>query len=349
MVRDFLRAAISFAGAGIWWFIDKMWGDRVFAALKPRLPEWQIWTMTFDEWLRLLWMYAPLAVFLGLAIFFIRQGSRRMPTIQYAAPVAQSPPTTERRRYNWTIRQAYQYRVSLLGRLPTGDEMFDIFKEFRQEAIDGNITIRGIPLSLPPMLGLEQPHETILPTHWRTMNFYVIVYTLDADDKTAYEAPTEFDGIGKPEQPYYGLMVSEAQVEELWPQPSSASGNSFKPIHEVIAYVAAKLEEQRGDKYFPKTRTAIRQQALDGKLKLRGRVQIEGPEEALAHREVHEDIPPSYWANTTFNVLAVDAEARELYHTYPENSSAWDIRGGKDKKHYASILADWRQVQQLWP
>jgi len=253
MVSYLLRATASLVGAVVWWFVDKMWGDRVFSALKPHLPEWHLWAMSFEELLRLAVSYAPLLALVALAAFFFREGRRRTPgqatvdqsqrasvsikdgdsivaigaqhaagsinnlTSPAGAPVARQHP------YNWTVRQAYQYRVSLLGRRPTGDEMFDIFKEFRQEALDGTLIVRGIPRTLRPILGLEQPHKTIPPTHWRSMNFYVIAYTLDATNDEAYEAATEPDGLGKLVQLYYGLMVSEAQVKALWPPRNASS------------------------------------------------------------------------------------------------------------------------------
>jgi hypothetical protein len=390
MVSNFRRAAASFLGAAFWWFVDKMWGDRVFAALKPHLPEWHIWTMSLDEWLRLAFAYGPLAVLVALGVFFLRESRRKSdgpitadqsektnasvkagdksvvigvqhsagpisnlinPTFQYGVSPVEAPSVAKRRPYNWTIRQAYQYRISLMERPPTGEEMNKIFKEFRQEAIDGAFVIRGIPLMHSPILELDQPHETIPPAHWRTMDFYSMVYTLDASDEEAYRYATEPDGFGKPIQPFWGLMVSEAQVKELWPRPVEEVTSSFRPIHEVIAHVAAKLGEPPSNTFFPTSRRAIRQQALDGKLKLRGRIQIDDLRQpnSLVHREVHENIPQDYWANATFNVISSEPTAADHYHTFPENSAAWDIGGQKDKRHYASILADWNDVLKLWP
>ncbi|MEK6756217.1 MAG: hypothetical protein AABZ02_08710 [Bacteroidota bacterium] len=137
--------------------------------------------------------------------------------------------------------------------------------------------------------------------------------------------------------------------------PLSASGlvpadlNDFRPIHEVIAHAARETSEVQGKEFYPLARIAVRQAAIDGSLRLRGKRQISEPHSLLTFSSVHTDIPSSYWANSTINVLAAEAENAALYHTSPEAVWSWGKEGIYAKNYYAAIKADWTQVMALWP
>jgi len=76
-----------------------------------------------------------------------------------------------------------------------------------------------------------------------------------------------------------------------------APQKEFKPIHEVIAYVAERIGEPKDTKtLLPRTRTAIRQAASDGRVRFRGRKQVGqiASNAKLTFDTILTDIPKDY-------------------------------------------------------
>ena len=123
----------------------------------------------------------------------------------------------------------------------------------------------------------------------------------------------------------------------------------FMPIHEGIAHVAARIGDTEQNDFFAASRKALRQHALDGTLRMRGRKQIDGPAGRSHFRDVEEDIPKSYWADTVLNYLTIDPQCNEARQTQPENAAAWGPKGILASNSYAALRAYWPDVAALWP
>src|ERR1700736_6226950 len=123
---------------------------------------------------------------------------------------------------------------------------------------------------------------------------------------------------------------------------------AYVPLWRIIEYVARVVGDKREDKYYAKTRTLIRQAALDRKLKIRGRHEIQS-QNLTAFTQVHSDISPTYWSNSVINVLATAAETGTEYrHTDPETVYAWGPKGVYEENCYAQLRGNWDDVSHLW-
>lgn len=125
------------------------------------------------------------------------------------------------------------------------------------------------------------------------------------------------------------------------------------PIRRAIEYVAAWIGETSDDKKFwPKTRQAIRQAALDSKIKIRGRKQIDTHEQyRTIFRDVYSDIPATYWENSAINVLATDQQFEDGDHTEPEsmNAKSWGKEGILAINKYAGLRMNLDEIKREWP
>jgi hypothetical protein len=117
------------------------------------------------------------------------------------------------------------------------------------------------------------------------------------------------------------------------------------PIARLVAHVSNEIGEAAGTELFPATRRAIRQAALDGRIKLRGRKQIDVPGKT-EFSEVYTEIPAEYWKASVLNVLATDERHQPEYHTDPESVWAWGKRGIHEPNRYASILGNLFEFQR---
>lgn len=96
------------------------------------------------------------------------------------------------------------------------------------------------------------------------------------------------------------------------------------PMWEAIEYVAKSIGDAA--QFAPAARQAIRQLALDGALKIRGRKElVGGPPNQTTFSAVYSEIPPEYWRNSVLSVLATDRGAWSLggVHTDPETAASW--------------------------
>jgi hypothetical protein len=118
----------------------------------------------------------------------------------------------------------------------------------------------------------------------------------------------------------------------------------------MIDQIARVVGDKREARHYARTRLLIRQAALDGKLKIRGRREIaSGDQYRTAFTEVYTDVSPAYWANSVINVLATAAEFAEYYHTDPETVYAWGPKGIYEMNRYAGLRVNSDEVWQFWP
>src|SRR5947199_6757106 len=83
MATRFVKASLSAVGAALWWLADKLWGDRVFAWLRPMIPTWMAEPVVSD-WIESALSYGPFVALILLAIYFFWTGKResRQPTTE---------------------------------------------------------------------------------------------------------------------------------------------------------------------------------------------------------------------------------------------------------------------------
>ena len=77
MSTRFRKAFWSCTAAALWWLLDRLYGDAIFAWLKPSMPDWltdpPIWS-----WLDFAASYVPPAILVALGLFFYLSGRRQI-------------------------------------------------------------------------------------------------------------------------------------------------------------------------------------------------------------------------------------------------------------------------------
>ncbi len=144
----------------------------------------------------------------------------------------------------------------------------------------------------------------------------------------------------------------EAEIKRLTPiEPEWTS------MWKVVEYVSQAIGETNGnDKFWPETRTAIRQNLFRGKLRSQGKKHIQGRGSAPSTMsDVWEEIPVGYWKENMVHMMAtiqgeqltlndfVDYENVEP-HTAPEQSPF-----GSYNNSYYQVQVDWGDVLRVWP
>jgi hypothetical protein len=91
-------ALASYCGSALWWLCDKIWGDRIFAILKPMIPDWAVQGVPLAEILRQAQTWVPpiILVLIGTALF-VSQRRRLMAAATATVTDRERTPTAVRR------------------------------------------------------------------------------------------------------------------------------------------------------------------------------------------------------------------------------------------------------------
>jgi len=124
--------------------------------------------------------------------------------------------------------------------------------------------------------------------------------------------------------------------------------NRDTPLWKVIELVSSQINEQRDGHYFPKSRAYIRQQALDGRLTIWGRRQLDPPKpfkEIRKFSDVLTSIPREYWAISKLSAACTTPQeySDRIPSTLPEQSGSW----AEETSAYADLYANWEQAHKL--
>lgn len=122
------------------------------------------------------------------------------------------------------------------------------------------------------------------------------------------------------------------------------------PIWRAVAHIRVAINDTDHDKLYPTTLNVIRQAALDGKIKLRGRREIDtGGRQQFSN--VRSDISPEYWKVSTIGAMATDEryQGGSWPHTNPETAYAWGPKGVYEKNRYADLTVNMQEIRRLWP
>ena len=129
--------------------------------------------------------------------------------------------------------------------------------------------------------------------------------------------------------------------------------SSDSPIWKAIQHVALCIGEPKDTTYFPRARALIRQAALDRKLIIRGRKQLEDHPSWLTTRkfsEVLADIPPVYWRSSKINPYAsVEQDHVNNPYTLQESQLPEPQDVGNKNTAYADLRVTEHEVMSLWP
>ena len=114
--------------------------------------------------------------------------------------------------------------------------------------------------------------------------------------------------------------------------------------------LASAIGDSREPEHYARTRKCIRQAALDGQLRIRGRHEIESAgQDRTNFSDVYTEIPSAYWKHSIINALATGATCESDRHTKPETVYAWGLKGLQETNCYAGLQLNSDDVSQLVP
>jgi hypothetical protein len=76
MAPRYMQAAGSLALSGLWWLLDRLYGDKVFAVVRPMIPDWVVVGVPLSVIADKAISYGPPVLLFALAIYLLRRGSR---------------------------------------------------------------------------------------------------------------------------------------------------------------------------------------------------------------------------------------------------------------------------------
>jgi len=99
-----------------------------------------------------------------------------------------------------------------------------------------------------------------------------------------------------------------------------------EPLWKAVQHVAVCIGEATDARYFPRARAALRQKALDGKLKIRGKKQLQAGTNNFD--SVYTDVPLRYWEEFQIGpVAAVEHTHTDMVFTMPVSGAFLAWRG----------------------
>ncbi|MGA8612961.1 MAG: TIR domain-containing protein [Xanthobacteraceae bacterium] len=121
------------------------------------------------------------------------------------------------------------------------------------------------------------------------------------------------------------------------------------PLWRIIEQIASAIGDRREAEHYAKTRLYIRQAAAEGRLRIRGRHEIEvAGQERTNFSEIYTEIPSAYWKHSVINVLATGAAFEADRHTDPEKTPyAWGPKGLYEPNCYTGLQLNSDDVSQL--
>ncbi len=149
------------------------------------------------------------------------------------------------------------------------------------------------------------------------------------------------------------LCVRSEDFTWLVASLSGGEPDPFVPIHLAIKHVAAAIGDRNTDQHdpcFPDTRTALRQAAVLGKLRMRGHRQVHGPSDFQSFfDDIQTDIPSDYWRTAVIGPTAIDPNYSRAGHTMPKVANDWGSDWTKAKKQIANLHLNRDDLFKLWP
>lgn len=164
-----MRGFFSIGGAAVWWIVDRLYGDRIFAMIKPSLPDW-LTTPPLEQFGSFVFTWGVPAFFFGLGLFLLWR--RNEPSQQTRKPilVAKSDPEPERIRLLEFRDAAIVSGWNVHGN--TSLDGPDLLEGLRQAALDGVVRLWGRPYRNEfESLNRTEPLSEIPRDHWKEFRF----------------------------------------------------------------------------------------------------------------------------------------------------------------------------------
>jgi hypothetical protein len=138
------------------------------------------------------------------------------------------------------------------------------------------------------------------------------------------------------------------KVANAHPQTLEQRGEYDAPLWTVVEFISSKIRESKDGNFFPRSRGYIRQQALNGKLQLWGRRQLDLPgplKEVRNFSQALTLIPRGYWAISQLSAACTAPQeyADRIPFTFQEQPGSWP----EETNTYYDIHANWQQVENL--
>ena len=132
------------------------------------------------------------------------------------------------------------------------------------------------------------------------------------------------------------------------PLDGSTTPSPWAPRWRIIERIGSAIGDSREPEHYARTRLCIRQAALEGRLRIRGRHEIErAGQDQTNFSEVYTEIPSAYWKHSVINALATGATSEAGRHTKPETVFAWGPKGLNEPNCYAGLQLNSDDVFQL--
>jgi hypothetical protein len=144
-------------------------------------------------------------------------------------------------------------------------------------------------------------------------------------------------------------MTSPAHLGTTPPLQDPTTASPWVPLWRIIEQLASAIGDSREAEHYAKTRLYIRQVAAEGRLRIRGRHEIEvAGQERTNFSEIYTEIPPAYWKHSVINVLATGAAFETDRHTDPEKTPyAWGPKGIYEPNCYTGLQLNSDAASQL--
>jgi Predicted nucleotide-binding protein containing TIR-like domain len=144
-------------------------------------------------------------------------------------------------------------------------------------------------------------------------------------------------------------MTSPDHLGATPPLQDPTTASPWVPFWRIIEQIASAIGDRREAEHYAKTRLYIRQAAAEGRLRIRGRHEIEVAGQARTNfSEIYTEIPSTYWKHSVINVLAAGAAFEGDRHTDPEKTPyAWGPKGLYEPNCYTGLQLNSDDFSQL--
>jgi predicted nucleotide-binding protein len=144
-------------------------------------------------------------------------------------------------------------------------------------------------------------------------------------------------------------MTSPYHLGTTPPLQDPTTASLWVPLWRIIEMIASAIGDRLEAEHYAKTRLYIRQAAAEGRLRIRGRHEIEvAGQERTNFSEIYTQIPSAYWKHSVINVLATGAAFEGDRQTDPEKTPySWGPKGLYEPNCYTGLQLNSDDVSQL--
>ena len=142
-----------------------------------------------------------------------------------------------------------------------------------------------------------------------------------------------------------GRIIKKMQSKKQITTQKAEQPLADMPIREAIEHIRAVIGDNDFDKScYLETRIAIRQAALDGKISIYGKRELEPPAQIDSCSEVYAKVDSDYWADHEINSMAVGELWENYDHTNSENRNMNEY-----KNRYWNLRVNSQEIKDAWP